>query len=451
RGEQVGDLWVKDASGNWDYVRVTITVQDNMNLCPDISFNGNESMISGTIETEAGEKVDDVTVSIGGYDMTPTITGLDGNYEFGELPNNSNYTIAPQKNMEPLNGVSTFDLVLISKHILGLNKLDSPYKQIAADINQSGTITAYDLVQLRQLILNVTTEFSNNDSWRFVDANYQFVTENAAAESFTEVASIGNLTDNTEAHFIAVKIGDVNTTAIANRGLTSSEARTTKGTLAFATKQVSFEAGNVFNADFNLANLEQVEGYQFTLNVDLSKVEIISVEEGVAQAANFGKRMMQRGQLTTSWNQGAETVENEERMFSVTLRAKEAGNLSEVINISSELTTAEAYNKAGDILDVALSFNGGSTTENEFVLHNNKPNPFKELTTISFDLPETGVARLTIFDFSGRVVVESKEQTYPKGYNEVQIEKTALQGSGIYFYQLETAKHTKKKKMILID
>jgi len=448
KGEQVGDLWVSDASGNWDYVRVTINIQDNMNICPDISIIG--SMISGTIENEVGEKVEEVTVSIGGYDMTPTITGVDGNYEFNKLPNNSNYTVAPVKNMEPLNGVSTFDLVLISKHILGLNQLDSPYKQIAADINRSGTITAYDLVQLRQLILNVTTEFKNNDSWRFVDANYQFTSDNPAAESFSEIASIGNLSDNTEAHFIAVKIGDVNITSTANRGLVSGDARTTKGTLAFESKEVSFEAGKVFNADFSLANLENVEGYQFTLNVDLSKVEIVSVQEGIAQTGNFGTRLLERGKLTTSWNQGAEMVQDEERMFSVTLRAKTTGNLSEAISISSELTTAEAYNTTGELLDVSLNFKGGTTTENGFVLHNNKPNPFKAATTISFDLPEAGTARLTIFDISGRVV-EATEKVYGKGYNEVQVEKAALQGSGIYFYQLETATHTAKKKMILID
>ncbi len=448
KGEQVGDLWVSDASGNWDYVRVTVTIQDNMNICPDISLTG--SMISGTIENELGEKVEEVTVSIGGYNMTPTITGTDGTYEFDQLPNNSNYTVAPVKSMEPLNGVSTFDLVLISKHILGLNKLDSPYKQIAADINRSGTITAYDLVQLRQLILNVTTEFANNDSWRFVDANYEFNSENPAAESFTEVASIGNLSDNTEAHFIAVKIGDVNITSTANRGLVSGESRTTSGTLAFTTKDVAFEAGNVFNADINLANLEKVEGYQFTLDVDLSKVEIVTIEEGVARTGNFGQKMIKRGQLTTSWNQGVELVQDEERMFSVVLRAKTAGNLSEVLSISSELTTAEAYNTVGEVLDVALTFDKGTATESEFVLHNNKPNPFKDITTISFDLPDAGTARLTIFDISGRIV-EAKEAVYPKGYNEVQVEKAALQGSGVYFYQLETATHTAKKKMILID
>ena len=53
-----------------------------------------------------------------------------------------------------------FDLVLISKHILGNEaQFDSPYKYIAADINKSGSITAFDMVQLRQLILNITTEY----------------------------------------------------------------------------------------------------------------------------------------------------------------------------------------------------------------------------------------------------------------------------------------------------
>ena len=448
RGEQVGDLWVRDGSGNWDYVRVTVDIQDNMNVCPDTQLPSINGMVSGTIQNEVGENVEDVTVSIDGYSMAPEITGVDGNYQF-ELPMESNYTVAPEKNMEPLNGVSTFDLVLISKHILGLTKLDSPYKHIAADVNRSGTITAYDLVQLRQLILNVKTEFANNDSWRFVDANYNFTTDNPAAESFTEVASIGNLSENVEAHFIAVKIGDVNVTAVANRGLVSSESRT-NGSIALTAEDYTFEAGTTFSADFKLADLASVEGYQFTLNLDLNKVEIVDIEEGVAKAANFGTTMMNRGILTTSWNQGADNVQNEERMFSVVLRARDAGKLSEVVSITSDFTQAEAYNTNGELLNVALAFNDKVTTDNEFTLYNNKPNPFKESTTISFDLPKAGNARVTIFDISGRIV-KAINNEFGAGYNEIQVDKAALKGSGIYFYQLETATHTAKKKMILID
>jgi len=351
--------------------------------------------------------------------------------------------------MEPLNGVTTFDLVLISKHILGLDKLDSPYKHIAADVNRSGTITAFDLVQLRQLILNVKTEFTNNDSWRFVDANYNFITDNPAAESFSEVASIGNLATDVEAHFIGVKIGDVNVTAVANRGLVNTESRT-NGTIALTAEEHAFEAGATFSADFNLADLASVEGYQFTMNLDLNKVEILDIEEGIAKANNFGTTMLNRGILTTSWNQGADVVQREERMFTVILRAKEAGRLSEVVNITSDLTQAEAYNTSGEILNVALAFNGNAAAENEFTLYNNKPNPFKEETTISFDLPKAGNAKLTIFDISGRIV-KAFNKEFGAGYNEIQVDKAILKGSGIYFYQLETATNTAKKKMILID
>jgi hypothetical protein len=64
------------------------------------------------------------------------------------------------KDNDPLNGVSTFDLVLINKHILGLEPLNSPYKMIAADANNSRSITTFDIVELRKLILGIYTELA---------------------------------------------------------------------------------------------------------------------------------------------------------------------------------------------------------------------------------------------------------------------------------------------------
>jgi hypothetical protein len=42
------------------------------------------------------------------------------------------------------NGVSTYDLVLISLHILQVDQLDSPYKVIAADANNSQSVTTLE-------------------------------------------------------------------------------------------------------------------------------------------------------------------------------------------------------------------------------------------------------------------------------------------------------------------
>jgi len=64
---------------------------------------------------------------------------------------------------------------MIQRHILGLAELDSPYKLIAADINNSESITGSDLLALRKMVLGINTEFPNNHSWRAIDAAHEFV------------------------------------------------------------------------------------------------------------------------------------------------------------------------------------------------------------------------------------------------------------------------------------
>lgn len=59
----------------------------------------------------------------------------------------------------PLEGVTTMDIILIQKHILGIKSLDSPYKIIAADVNNSQSITASDIAEIRKLILGVIESF----------------------------------------------------------------------------------------------------------------------------------------------------------------------------------------------------------------------------------------------------------------------------------------------------
>ena len=74
--------------------------------------------VSGTIMDWKQQMVEEVAVTA--MENMEMMTQADGFYNF-ELPRNNPYTIQPQKNEQPLNGVSTFDLVLISKHILGLS------------------------------------------------------------------------------------------------------------------------------------------------------------------------------------------------------------------------------------------------------------------------------------------------------------------------------------------
>jgi len=125
--------------------------------------------------------------------------------------------LTPKLDENPLNGVSTFDILLIQRHILGIQALNSPYKMIAADVNNSRSITTLDMIQLRKLILGLDSKFTHNRAWRFVDATYIFPNPtNPWQGSFPESSSIASWRPNPSTNFVAIKIGDLNSSAKVN-------------------------------------------------------------------------------------------------------------------------------------------------------------------------------------------------------------------------------------------
>lgn len=80
------------------------------------------------------------------------------------------------------------------------------------------------------------------------------------------------------------------------------------------------------------------------------------------------------------------------------------------------------------------------------VLHQNRPNPFSQETTISFVLPETNTATLTVYDITGRQVY-SVSKTFNSGNNEVVLDKSVFQNSGTYIYRLTSDKYSAVKRM----
>lgn len=207
-GHESVEVWATDTQGNQDFCTTTVEIQDNMNACTS------SASLSGSVSSLVNDPVALVNVLVNdGSTNTSQTTNTSGNFNFMALPVGGDYSITPDKNVNLLNGVTTFDMVLIIKHILGAQILDSPYKLIAADVNNSGTITTLDLVAIRKVILQIDDTFPNNNSWRFIDLNYEFPNPaDPFQEPFPETVSINNLSMNELVDFIAVKIGDVNDT-----------------------------------------------------------------------------------------------------------------------------------------------------------------------------------------------------------------------------------------------
>ena len=290
-------MWVGDLDGNWDFCTAVIDIQDNLGVC------GVGSKISGTVKTKGGFGVKNVKMDLSGNVSNSLMTDADGVFAFAGIDKNYDYTVTPVKNDDVTNGVSTFDIFLISKHILNIEPLEDPYKLIAADANNSGNISTLDLLELRKVILRVQSEFTNNNSWRFIDKNHVFGDVKNPFGNLPEAINYNNLSqDELATNFIGVKIGDVNgdanpTDILGIDGRTNSEA------LVVRVENRKPAAGESTTVRFDVENATDISGFQFTLDFDPTLVAFENlIENNLVKDQNFGFALLDDGAITASWN-----------------------------------------------------------------------------------------------------------------------------------------------------
>ncbi|MBP6184103.1 MAG: T9SS type A sorting domain-containing protein [Saprospiraceae bacterium] len=442
-------IWVGDEAGNWDYCVTELWVQDWMGPC---AATMNTELVA-YVANEDQEPVEKVAIDLtGSMNMPALITGSGGNVSFGTVPVEGQYTVTPQKDIQPLNGVSTYDLLLIQKHLLGIKSISSTYKLIAADANNSCSVSISDIIELRKMILTPGLNFKDNTSWRFVEANYVFPNPSKPCD-FPEVKNFNNLNPGmTSANFIGVKIGDVSGDAVPN-SLLGADTRNSVGVLAFAIADQVLVGGEEYTIAITADHFQGVQGYQYTIDFDASVVSFDRVDAVWTElsSSNFGTARVNEGLLTTSWN-GSEaiTLADGEVLFTVTFRAKANVKLSQVLKVNSRVTAAEAYDAREDLLDVKFRYNGDLVVGGQFELYQNEPNPFRDVTIIGFNLPEASRATLKVYDVTGKVVKVVRGD-FAKGYNSINLDRTDIHGNGMLYYQLDTPTDSATKRMILID
>ncbi|MEI6412409.1 MAG: hypothetical protein WCR52_23660, partial [Bacteroidota bacterium] len=223
----------------------------------------------------------------------------------------------------------------------------------------------------------------------------------------------------------------------------------TAGTLLFDVNDQSVRAGETFTVALTPAQANQ--GYQFTLNTNGLEVVDIAGLKGENYAVFAG--------ATTFSVDGNQT----QAPIMLTLKATKAGNLSELLSISSRITKAEAYSN-GKRLEVAFRFNNGGVQTISgvgFELYQNQPNPFVNKTFIGFHLPDSSASpaeasaqeggtipvTLSIFDETGRIILIQKGD-FAKGYNAISVDHSLLSTTGVLYYKLETSTDSATKKMI---
>ena len=323
--------------------------------------------------------------------------------------------------------------------------MSSPYDLIAADANNSGNVSAIDLVELRKLILGIYTELPANKSWRFVDKSFQFADATNPWPFSESIHMSGITTPEMDKDFVAIKVGDVNNTVQANAK--QVKPRGGNGGLNFVTDNRKVNAGEMVDVVIRSTDFAGIEGYQFTMQAE--GLEFRGVESGLVTMSDENMGVF-GSTLTASWNKaGGVTATSSDVLFTLHFQATAAGQLSNMISLNSKVTEAEAYNTASDIKDLKLTFRGTEDVA-EFALYQNEPNPFKGNTVIGYDLPFTGNVNLTIFDITGKVLMALDQQSM-KGYNTIILNSKDLPSGGVMYYRLDAGEYTATKKMIIIE
>lgn len=298
------------------------------------------AVVTGGITTVKGNGLAGVTINFSGGKDTAIISNDLGNFQTGSLLADTTYTVTLEKNDDVNNGVTTLDIVLVSKHILGIEPFVEDYQNIAADVNKSGAITTFDLVIMRQVILGILDAFPTNKSWVFQPAE---VTISALQE-------LGAL------EFKATKIGDVNASANPS-GLLTATDRQQVGTFNISIVNQQFKAGEPVRVVLHSQNIQDIQGFQFTIDFDPNQLilnDLIKSDLPEFSADNLNLKNKNKGLLTTSWN--GTTTNNNANLLELSFTAVSDGKLEEALKINSKKTPAESYNLAGELLGVQLSF-----------------------------------------------------------------------------------------------
>lgn len=439
-------IYAFDPTGLNDYCSILILVQRADNACTSQNL-GN---LSGSVTTVTGDAVPGVSMLLTGPEGSEeTFTDNLARYEFLELRGGDDYTLDPtlETYVTHSQGVSTFDLVLITRYILGLEELASPYQRLAADANGDEDISVQDIIAIRRLLLGLDDAYADNSAWRFVDEDYVFpVNTNPWATSFPEVININNLNGSVRnANFIAIMIGDVSGND-PNGFTNGSGGRPRSGNAALETQELEMQAGNTYEVNITAAEAAALEGLQGTFAFS-SAVRVTGMTYGQFAAGNLNNGLMERGVLPFSYN-ATNGLDEETTVLTLRLEALTDTRLSEVFSITGNILQAEGYTPAGGLVGLELRFTDLATTDAVNELAQNVPNPVAESTIIRFTLARGGAAALTVRDVSGRVLLQ-REVAAIAGENTISLNRKELGASGVLTYTLSTDEFSATRKMVV--
>ena len=446
-GDVTVTLYVTDAAGNQTNCTTQLNLQDNSDTCTD----GNQMMVSigGQIKTLEGEEIKNVmtTIEEGSAQMDDMdMTDEQGIYVFDELPEDRTYRITPQKSGDFLEGLSTVDIIVLQRHILGVEYLDSPYKVIAADVSWDDKVNGQDLFELRRFLLGEIDSFTSGPSWRFVDESYGFadplkpfpIDEEITLQALSE-------SENLENDFVGVKVGDVDVSlelGLIDNDNNRSRARDYQ--LFYTLEAMSSEHEDLIPVYSNDVGI--IQGFQFAL--ELSEGKITDVLPGSVDLESHHYHMKDDRTIAMSWNSIEGAVTNKSiPLFYLSVTDMDMNAFA--LSLHKQAPAAEIYLTDKLITKIPSLSLDDRDGIGQFTLYQNEPNPFKEWTEIGFYLPESQEVDLSFYTVEGELIY-GVTRNFEAGQNKMRITADDLGNNNVVVYRLSSDLYNDSKKMIIV-
>ena len=195
---------------------------------------------------------------------------------------------------------------------------------------------------------------------------------------------------------------------------------------------------------------------------------LVTPEDVVATLLQFFSTTWSSGSIVLNWTVSSLDDGTEFNVF----RSDDAGDTWQTLEdgkisrdgmtfayIDTELLGGHEYTYRVDLSDgegsrIFFVSEGVRTPEIPLTLNQNYPNPFNPATTIKFYLPEQADVSLSVYDVSGRLILNLENGTREAGWHTVSWDGTYASGkvavSGTYFCRLKAGKECVTTKMVLI-
>lgn len=396
---------VSDAYGNETVCTTEVVITDPQQYCPPI-----EQGVGGfLIDPAEFREVSQLPVRVIYLaDTSIVYTDDKGYYQLEGIPRGNPVEIEPIQLGDFSQGLTTRDIVLLRQHLLEYALFTEPRQYLAADVNNSGSITNLDLLFIRGAILRTVAGFPGGDGMRSIRYDEELSQPDEVLEytSEDEMYLLDSLLEDAkDLHFFVTKKGDVNGDAFEMQWAQSRVD--CDSAFVFLTDSRCAEPGEIVTLTLSTYVDVDLLGMQFALNFDRNKLRFLDVRDlGNIGLSNGNYNVLQDpARFILSWDRSqAIALSPDEEILEIRFEVIDKTDWPDCVSLSESIPPEiiDADFNAYDICDDQLN-----DLEEELSAETMDvslfPNPVRSQLTIrpNYLLHHSGYFYVT--DISGRI------------------------------------------------